>query len=110
MEVPDPLAVENLISYRLSNRRKLARLITQYGKIFSNISEGTAFLLQGVTENENQKRKISLKEVKPLDLSNDPGKNCTIFYCSAAIGSPHVGTVVFFRLRIYQLMESRFQK
>ena len=35
-EVPDPLAVENLISYKLNSRRKLARLITQYGNIFSS--------------------------------------------------------------------------
>ena len=28
-EVPDPLAVEDLISYKLNKRRKLARLITQ---------------------------------------------------------------------------------
>ena len=33
----------------LSNWRKLARLITEYRDIFSNISEGKAFLLQGVT-------------------------------------------------------------
>ena len=44
--VPDPLVVEDLISDKLNNRRKLARLITQYGDIFSNISKGTAFLLQ----------------------------------------------------------------
>ena len=30
--VPDPLTVEDLISYKLNNRQKLARLITQYGK------------------------------------------------------------------------------
>ena len=35
---------------RFFNRRKLARLIKQYRDIFSNIWEGTAFLLQGVTE------------------------------------------------------------
>ena len=29
-EVPDPLAVEDLISCKLNNKRKLARLITQY--------------------------------------------------------------------------------
>ena len=29
-EVPDPLAVEDLISYKLNNRRKLARLISDY--------------------------------------------------------------------------------
>ena len=54
IEVPDPLAViEDLISSKLNNKRKLARLITQYRDIFfSNISEGTAFLLQGVTEND----------------------------------------------------------
>ena len=28
-------------------------------------------------------------------LSNDPGKNCTIFYCSAEIRFPHVETVLF---------------
>ena len=28
-------------------------------------------------------------------LSNDPDKNCSIFYCSAAIRFPHVETVVF---------------
>ena len=28
-------------------------------------------------------------------LSDDPGKNCTIFYCSAAISFPHIETVVF---------------
>ena len=61
IEVPDPLAVEDLISGKLDSKRKLARLITQYRDIFfpiypssgcyslSNISEGTAFLLQGVT-------------------------------------------------------------
>ena len=52
IEVPDPLSVVDLISSKLNNKRKLARLITQYRDIFfSNISEGTAFLLQGVTEN-----------------------------------------------------------
>ena len=47
-KVPHPLAVEDLISYELIKRRKLARLITQYRNIFSNILEGTAFLLKGV--------------------------------------------------------------
>ena len=28
-------------------------------------------------------------------LSNDPGKNCTILYCSAALSFPHVETVLF---------------
>ena len=35
-------------NYRVCGR-KLARVIKQYGDIFSNISEGTAFLLQSVT-------------------------------------------------------------
>ena len=52
-EVPDPLAVEDLISCKLNNNRKLARLITRYRDIFSNIFEGTAFLLQGVKENDS---------------------------------------------------------
>ena len=34
MEVPDPLAVEDLISSKSNNKRKLARLITQYRDIF----------------------------------------------------------------------------
>ena len=34
IEVPDPLAVEDLISNKLNNNRKLARLITQYRDIF----------------------------------------------------------------------------
>ena len=38
-EVPDPLAVEDLISCKLIDRRKLQRLITHYRDIFSNISE-----------------------------------------------------------------------
>ena len=29
-EVPDPLAVEDLIGYKLNNRRKYARLFTRY--------------------------------------------------------------------------------
>ena len=29
------------------------------------------------------------------DLSNDPDKNCSIFYCSAAIRFPEVETVMF---------------
>ena len=34
IEVPDPLAVEDLISSKLNNKRKLARLITQYRDIY----------------------------------------------------------------------------
>ena len=34
IEVPDPLAAEDLISSKLNNKRKLARLITQYRDIF----------------------------------------------------------------------------
>ena len=34
IEVPDPLAVEDLISSKLNNKRKLARLITQYRDVF----------------------------------------------------------------------------
>ena len=33
IEVPDPLAVEDLISSKLNNKRKFARLITQYRDI-----------------------------------------------------------------------------
>ena len=54
IEVPDPLGVEDLISYKLNNRRTWERLVKQYGIIFSNISEGAAFdsfvrLLQRMT-------------------------------------------------------------
>ena len=45
----DVVVVEDLISDKLNNGRKLASLIKQYRDIISNISEGTAFLLQGVT-------------------------------------------------------------
>ena len=34
IEVLDPLAVEDLISSKLNNKRKFARLITQYRDIF----------------------------------------------------------------------------
>ena len=34
IEVPDPLAVEDLISSKLNNKRKFTRLITQYRDIF----------------------------------------------------------------------------
>ena len=44
IEVPYPLVVEDLISDNLNNRRKLARLIKQYGIIFCNISGGKAFV------------------------------------------------------------------
>ena len=62
IEVPDPLVVEDLISDKLNNRRKLARLIKQYRDMFSNISKGTAFpLLQGVTENDSSFERYKFK-------------------------------------------------
>ena len=61
IEVPDPLAIEDLISSKLNNQRKLARLITQYRDIFSSISEGTAFLLQGVPENDSSFERYQFK-------------------------------------------------
>ena len=51
----------DLISDRLNNRQKLARLIKQYRDIFSNISEGTAFLLQGVTEIDSKFKRYKFK-------------------------------------------------
>ena len=33
LKVADPLAVENLISFKLNNRRKSKRLITQYFRL-----------------------------------------------------------------------------
>ena len=40
VRVPDLLAVEDLISSKLNNKRKLARLITQYRDIFFPIFPG----------------------------------------------------------------------
>ena len=37
----------------------------------------------------------AVKVVLDRKLSNDPDKNCSIFYCSAAICFPHVEIVVF---------------
>ena len=59
------------------NKRKLARLITQYRDIFfSNILEGTAFLLQGVAENKNKNRMTKVFNVTSLkygkyDITNE---------------------------------------
>ena len=40
---------------KLWSKRRKARLIEQLGTIYiSNISEGTAFLLQGVTKNDSK--------------------------------------------------------
>ena len=89
IEVPDPLTVEDLISGKLDSKRKLARLITQYRDIFfqylgrcclrssgcyslSNISEGTAFLLQGVT----------CQLIRIFSLMN---KNTQHFYCCSIV-------------------------
>ena len=36
LEVPDPLTVEDLISFKFKNRRKSARLITQYFRLLKN--------------------------------------------------------------------------
>ena len=47
--------------HHVTDRRKLARLIKQYRDIFSNISEGTAFLLQGVTENDSSFKRYKFK-------------------------------------------------
>ena len=75
IEVPDPLAVKDLISNKLKNKRKLARLITQYRDFFfSNISGGTAFLLQGVTENDKSFNVTSLKYGK-YDVTNEKINN-----------------------------------
>ena len=59
IEVPDPLDVDDLISDKLNNRRKLAR----DRNIFSNISGGTAFLLQGVTENDSSFKPYKFKQM-----------------------------------------------
>ena len=37
----------------INKKQKLARLITQYRDILSNTSQGTAFLLQGVAEDDS---------------------------------------------------------
>ena len=60
-EVPDLLAEEELISYKLKNRRKLARLITQYRSFWRQ-----AFLIQGVTENDSglKRYKFEIWEIR----------------------------------------------
>jgi len=56
----------------LSNRRKLARLITQYRNTFYNISEGTAFLVQVVTENDSSlKRYNFFFKYGKLDMTSE---------------------------------------
>ena len=57
IEKPDSLSVEDLISYKLKNRLQLARLV----KYISNISEGTTFLPQGVTENDSSFKRYKFK-------------------------------------------------
>ena len=59
-EVPVPLAVDDLISWRyeLNNGRKLARLITYYENIF--FSEGTAALLLGVRSERRLKMGVRM--------------------------------------------------
>ena len=42
----------------INKKRKLARLITQYRDILSNTSQGTAFLLQGVAEDDSSLRYV----------------------------------------------------
>ena len=74
IEVPDPLGVEGLISSKLNNRRKLARLIKQYGIIFSSVSESIAFLLQGVTENDRLVNVTNLKYGK-YDMTSEKINN-----------------------------------
>ena len=52
--VPQNFAVLAKLGFSMGKRRK-ARLIEQLGTIYiSNISEGTAFLLQGVTKNDSK--------------------------------------------------------
>ena len=51
---------------KLNDKRKLARLISQYMDIFYNISEGTAFLLQGVTEKHGKRRNMDRVHGKHL--------------------------------------------
>ena len=52
-EIPDPLVVDDLISYKFNNSQKLARLISQYINIFSNISEGMPSFFKVFTENDS---------------------------------------------------------
>ena len=49
-------------------KRRKARLIEQLGTIYiSNISEGTAFLLQGVTKNDSKSKRYKFKIAEGLD-------------------------------------------
>ena len=70
IEVPDPPAVEDLISSKLNNKRKLARLFTQYRDIFFPI-----FL--GVTENTLKKEGRALRNI---------GKNISL-YCVISLAN-----------------------
>ena len=63
MEVPDPLAVEDLISYELNNGQKLTRLITQYSSLFLPIS------LTPIAEYGHQQSRV---ENKPKILRRRP--------------------------------------
>ena len=71
------LAVEDLISSKLNNTRKLARLTTHYsrGIYFPEFSEGTAFLLlQGVRENDSSFERYKFKYGK-YDITSEKINN-----------------------------------
>ena len=69
IEVPDPLAVEDLISSKLNNKRKLARLITQYRDMFSPSGAPYTHTPRAFTRCEpaSSKRLVSVSPKYPVD-------------------------------------------
>jgi len=61
IKVPDPV-VKDLTSEKLRTKYdKKAMLIQRWGNcIFNNISKGTAFLLQGLTENDSKGKTVTI--------------------------------------------------
>ena len=71
-EIPDPLAIGDLISHKLNNRRKLARLITQYwNRFFRKARPSFLRVLQRMTKVLNV---TSLKYGK-YDITNEKAIN-----------------------------------
>jgi len=71
VEFPNAQASSPQRNGKENNRRKLARLITQYRNIFSNISEGTAFLIQGVTENDSSLKRYIFFKYGKYDMTSE---------------------------------------
>ena len=82
IEVPDPLAVGDLISSKLNNKRKLARLITQYRHIFFPVFRKARPSFFRVL----QRKKIEKKELDLLKIH--PGKRIGTFNIHFVVRTP----------------------